>query len=125
RKFADWQKANPAKAKLWAQLAGKETPPDLAEQLASAVKTDAPEATRKHGQAVLQKAASLVPGIVGGSADLDPSTFTYIKDGGDVAPENYATRNIHFGVREHGMGAIVNGFAYDAFFTPYSATFPL
>jgi transketolase len=98
-------------------------PKDLPEQLAAAVKIDAPEATRKHGQAILQKAAALVPNIVGGSADLDPSTFTYVKDGGDVGPDDYKGRNIHFGVREHGMGSIVNGFAYDGFFIPYSATF--
>ncbi len=126
RKFAQWQSANPAKAKLWNALAGRETPGDLPEQLASVVAAvNAPEATRKHGQAILQKAAQLLPGLVGGSADLDPSTFTYIKDGGDVAPGNYAGRNIHFGVREHGMGAIVNGFAYDGFYFPYSATFLL
>jgi transketolase len=125
RKFGEWQRQNPQKAALWKQLSEKKTPPDLAEQLAAAVKTDAPEATRKHGQAVLQKAAALLPSLAGGSADLDPSTFTYIKDGGDVSPENYGGRNIHFGVREHGMGAIVNGFAYDGFFLPYSATFLL
>jgi transketolase len=123
QQFTEWQRANPDKAKLWEKLTKKELPKDLAEQLASVVNTSAPEATRKHGQAVLQKAAALVPGLVGGSADLDPSTFTYIKDGGDLAPDSYSGRNIHFGVREHGMGAIVNGLAYDDFFTPYSATF--
>ena len=125
RKFAQWQRDNPKQAEKWNALVEKRTPRDLAEQLASAVKLDAPEATRKHGQAVLQKAAQLVPGIAGGSADLDPSTFTYIKDGGDFASGNYAARNIHFGVREHGMGSIVNGLAYDGFFVPYSATFLL
>jgi transketolase len=126
RRFAEWQRANPQKAKLWNALAATQVPEDLPEQLASAVAgVTAPESTRKHGQAVLQKAAQLLPGLVGGSADLDPSTFTYVKDGGDVQPGNYAGRNIHFGVREHGMGAIVNGFAYDGFFTPYSATFLL
>jgi len=124
RRFADWQRGNPQKAKLWETLVRKDLPQDLPEQLVAAVATpNAPEATRKHSQAILQKAAQLVPGLVGGSADLDPSTFTYIKDGGDVQPGNYAGRNIHFGVREHGMGAIVNGFAYDGFFKPYSATF--
>ena len=62
---------------------------------------------------------------MGGSADLDPSTFTYLKDKGDVKPGDYGARNIHFGVREHGMGAMVNGFAYDGFFIPYGATFLL
>ena len=75
KKFARWQRDNPKQAEKWSALAEKRTPGDLAEQLASSVKLDAPEATRKHGQAVLQKAAQLVPGIAGGSADLDPSTF--------------------------------------------------
>jgi transketolase len=126
KKFAQWQKDNPAKAKLWNQLVSQELPADLPEQLAAAVASaPVPEATRKYSQAVLQKAAQIVPGLVGGSADLDPSTFTYIKDGGDVAFGSYGARNIHFGVREHGMGSIVNGFAYDGFFKPYSATFLL
>jgi transketolase len=125
RRFSEWQRANPQSAKLWSALADQQLPEDLPEQLAGAVATTAPESTRKHGQAVIQKAAQIVPGLVGGSADLDPSTFTYLKDGGDVQPGNYGGRNIHFGVREHGMGAIVNGFAYDGFFVPYSATFLL
>jgi transketolase len=125
RRFSEWQRANPQSAKLWSALADQQLPEDLPEQLAGAVATTAPESTRKHGQAVIQRAAQIVPGLVGGSADLDPSTFTYLKDGGDVQPGNYGGRNIHFGVREHGMGAIVNGFAYDGFFVPYSATFLL
>jgi transketolase len=126
RKFTQWQKDDPQKAQLWSALAGRHTPADLPEQLAAVVaNANAPEATRKHGQAVLQRAAALVPGIAGGSADLDPSTFTYLKDFGDVQPGNYGGRNIHFGVREHGMGAIVNGMAYDGFFVPFSATFLL
>jgi transketolase len=126
RKFGEWQRANPQKAKLWSALAEKQVPDDLPEQLAAAVASaTAPESTRKHGQTVLQKAAQLLPGLVGGSADLDPSTFTHIKDGGEVAPDDYGGRNIHFGVREHGMGAVVNGFAYDGFFLPYGATFLL
>src|SRR5713101_3499304 len=96
------------------------------EQLAKVVaSTTAPEATRKVSQAVIQRVAELVPNLVGGSADLDPSTFTYIKDGGDVKPGEYGGRNVHFGVREHGMGAMVNGFAYDGFFIPFGATFLL
>jgi len=125
-KFAHWQKENPQKSQLWEMLAGQVTPADLPEQLAQVVaKATAAESTRKHGQAVLQRAAALVPGIAGGSADLDPSTFTYLKDLGDVQPGQYGGRNIHFGVREHAMGAIVNGFAYDGFFLPFSATFLL
>jgi transketolase len=126
RRLGEWQRASPDKAKLWSAFAATRVPDDLPEQLAGAVASaNAPESTRKHGQAVLQRAAQLIPGLVGGSADLDPSTFTYVKDGGDVRPDDYGGRNIHFGVREHGMGAIVNGFAYDGFFVPYTATFLL
>jgi transketolase len=66
-------------------------------------------ATRKASQTVIQWAASRVPQLVSGSADLEPSTLTYIDDGGAVAAGDYSGRNVHYGVREHGMGAIVNG----------------
>src|SRR6267143_1600746 len=125
QKLAQWRK-DPAHARLWDQYVNREVPRDLGERLAKVVaNTTAAEATRKVSQAVIQKVAELVPNLVGGSADLDPSTFTYIKDGGDVRPGDYRGRNIHFGVREHGMGAVANGFAYDGFFIPYGATFLL
>jgi transketolase len=66
-------------------------------------------ATRKASQRVIQWAAERVPHLVSGSADLEPSTLTFIDDGGAVRKGDYAGRNVHYGVREHGMGAIVNG----------------
>jgi transketolase len=66
-------------------------------------------ATRKASNKVIQWAAAQVPHLVSGSADLEPSTLTLIDDGGSVAKGDYAGRNVHYGVREHGMGAIVNG----------------
>jgi transketolase len=66
-------------------------------------------ATRKASQQVIQWAAAQVPNLISGSADLEPSTLTEIDDGGSVAPGDYSGRNVHYGVREHGMGAIVNG----------------
>jgi transketolase len=66
-------------------------------------------ATRKASQDVIQWAAAQVPELVGGSADLAPSTLTLIDGGGDVERDAYEGRNLHFGIREHGMGAIVNG----------------
>jgi len=66
-------------------------------------------ATRKASQDVIQWAAAQVPELVGGSADLAPSTLTLINGGGSVERGSYAGRNFHFGIREHGMGAIVNG----------------
>jgi transketolase len=66
-------------------------------------------ATRKASQKVIQWAASKVPQLVSGSADLEPSTLTLIDGGGSVRKADYAGRNVHYGVREHAMGAIVNG----------------
>jgi transketolase len=66
-------------------------------------------ATRKASSDVIQWAARQVPTLVSGSADLEPSTLTEIEDGGSVARGSYAGRNVHYGVREHGMGAVVNG----------------
>jgi transketolase len=72
-------------------------------------------ATRKASGEVIQWAAKQVPNLISGSADLEPSTLTEIEDGGSVAPHDYAGRNIHYGVREHGMGAIVNGLVLHGF----------
>jgi len=66
-------------------------------------------ATRKASQQVIQWAAAQVPHLISGSADLEPSTLTEIDDGGSVERGDYSGRNVHYGVREHGMGAIVNG----------------
>jgi transketolase len=75
------------------------------------------------GGAIVQKIAALVPSFVSGSADLFESTNNEVKGGGAVGPGSYAGRNLYFGVREHGMGAIANGLAYDGLFIPAVATF--
>jgi transketolase len=95
-------------------------------------------ATRKASEGVMQALAAKLPELVGGSADLDPSTFTWLKGQGDFAPASqpqegvqgavggvwdYSGRNVHFGVREHAMGAVVNGMAYHGGFIPYGSTF--
>ncbi|HVA32650.1 MAG TPA: transketolase [Candidatus Baltobacteraceae bacterium] len=80
-------------------------------------------ATRDAGGAVVNAIAGSLPELVGGSADLDPSTKTYLKSYGDFQPGNYAGRNIHFGVREHGMAAITNGIALHGGLLPFAATF--
>jgi transketolase len=72
-------------------------------------------ATRKASQEVIQWAAARVPELVGGSADLAPSTLTLIDGGGSVERGSYGDRNLHFGIREHGMGAIVNGLTLHGF----------
>jgi transketolase len=79
-------------------------------------------ATRKASQEVLQVAAAHVPTLIGGAADLAPSTLTLVDGGGDVERGSYGGRNLHFGIREHAMGAIVNGLALSGL-RPYGATF--
>jgi transketolase len=72
-------------------------------------------ATRKASGQVIQWAASRVPNLISGSADLEPSTLTEIEDGGSVERGEYGGRNVHYGVREHSMGAIVNGLVLHGF----------
>jgi transketolase len=79
-------------------------------------------ATRKSGHEVLQWAALNVPELVGGSADLAPSTLTRIDTAGDVEAGSYEGRNLHFGIREHGMGAVVNGLTLH-YLRGYGSTF--
>ena len=81
------------------------------------------DATRSLSSAIQQKVASLVPGLVGGSADLGPSTKTLIAKSDSVARGSFAGRNLHFGIREHGMGAICNGLALFGGFVPFGSTF--
>ena len=80
-------------------------------------------ATRKLSAAALNRVAPMVPSLVGGSADLSESNLTEIKGGGAYSPARLDGRNIQFGIREHAMGAIANGMAYDGLHIPYVATF--
>ena len=82
-----------------------------------------PMATREASGKVLTAIFPHAPGLIGGSADLAPSTNTYVKGFGDFQAGSYAGRNFHFGVREHGMGAILNGIALSNLLIPYGATF--
>ncbi|MDQ6928785.1 MAG: transketolase, partial [Actinomycetota bacterium] len=80
-------------------------------------------ATRKAGGTVLNAFAEVVPELVGGAADVAPSTDTQLVNYGDINAGDWGGRNIHFGVREHAMGAICNGMAAHGGFRPYCATF--
>jgi transketolase len=80
-------------------------------------------ATRKAGGTVLNAFAEAVPELVGGAADVAPSTDTQLVNYGDINAGDWGGRNIHFGVREHAMGAICNGMAAHGGFRPYCATF--
>jgi transketolase len=95
-----------------------ELPPGLLKHFEPGTKM----ATRKASQEVLQVAAAHVPTLIGGAADLAPSTLTLIDGGGDVERGHMGGRNLHFGIREHAMGAIVNGLALSGL-RPYGATF--
>jgi transketolase len=81
------------------------------------------KATRAYSGEVINAIAATVPQLFGGSADLAPSNNTNIKDGGDFEPNNYVGRNIHFGIREHSMGAEMNGMALYGSVIPYGGTF--
>lgn len=122
-KYNAWKSAN---ADLAASLeAGASAPVDVDALFAAIPETaaDASPATRASGSAVLQSIAAARPEFTSGSADLHGSTKNYIKDGGDFLPGNYSGRNLLFGIREHGMGAILNGIAYDGIFRASGATF--
>jgi transketolase len=121
-RFAQWAAENPPKAADWNAIWDKTVPADIVTQLLAGA-PDGAAATREHGRTVLQRAAQLVPALVGGSADLAPSTLTLIKDSGSVGPGSFDGRNLHFGIREHAMGAMLNGIAYHGAFRPYGSTF--
>jgi len=116
-----WRAGNSAGAALLDAHLGRTVPADLRARLLEGA--DAADATRKLGNAVLQKVAAAVPALVGGSADLAESNLTDIKGAGSVGTGSFDARNIHYGIREHAMGAIANGLAYDGLFIPMSATF--
>ncbi|NLO74583.1 MAG: transketolase [candidate division WS1 bacterium] len=105
----------------WERMCAGELPEDLEGRLLAAIPTGS-NATRKFSGAVIQAAAEAVPWLVGGSADLAPSNNTMIKTSSSVRPGDFSGRNLHFGVREHGMGAILNGLA-ESGFKAYGATF--
>ncbi|HEY2602795.1 MAG TPA: transketolase [Thermoleophilaceae bacterium] len=77
--------------------------------------SDGSIATRKAGQDALDWTAAKIPNVIGGAADLSSSTLTTITDGGDITRNDYSGRNVYFGVREHAMGAIVNGLVTHGF----------
>jgi transketolase len=80
-------------------------------------------ATRSASSKVLNALSARVPELMGGAADLAPSTKTLLDDSGDFERGHYAGRNMHFGIREHGMGAIMNGMALHGGIIPYGGTF--
>lgn len=98
-------------------------PSELKAELVEELSTPVKEATRKTSSRAIQIIAKHLPFFVGGSADLEPSNLTLIKESDDIAPERFSGRNIRFGVREHAMGAMANGLAYGRTWIPFTATF--
>jgi transketolase len=142
---ADWQKRFDSYKKKYPELASEferrmkgDLPPAWDAALPAFPADAKGMATRKASETVMQAIAKTVPELLGGSADLNPSTFTWLKGYGDFQSPltssqgvqgavggawGYEGRNFHFGVREHGMGAIANGIALHGGARPYTATF--
>ena len=120
--FTVWAAAHPVRAQELDDALTKRVPHDLLDRV-PAFPIDAKIATRKAGSDVLQPLAAACPMLISGSADLHGSTLNYINSDKDFTPENRAGRNIRFGIREHAMAAMLNGFAYDGIFRPSGATF--
>ena len=124
KKYDAYRQAYPElAAELERRLAGR-----LAEGWDEGLPTFAPspadaQATRVASGKVLNAIAAKLPELVGGSADLATSTNVVFKHGGDVAAGSWGARNIHFGVREHGMGAVLNGLALHGGVRPVGSTF--
>ncbi|MFY9344190.1 MAG: transketolase [Planctomycetota bacterium] len=117
-----WMAKAPDQAKAWQAFRSRELPANLLDQLVAAAGAE-PAATRALSGNVLNKAAELVPGLVSGSADLDPSTKTRIKKSGSFTAKDRTGRTLHYGIREHGMGAILNGIALHSSFFAAGSTF--
>ncbi len=138
KKFEAYRKEFPKEAAEFEMLVSGKLPNNWAEGLPTWKTSDKPIATRAAAGAALNALAKNIPNIIGGSADLNPSTDTALKNWGDFQnPEaygpgtlgavggvwSYAGRNVAFGVREHGMGSAVNGMAAHGGVLPFSATF--
>jgi transketolase len=121
-RLAAYRKAFPELAAEWDEFVRGELPSGWTEKIPVFKPTDGPLATRQASGKVLNAIAPSLPLLIGGSADLAPSTNTYLKGLGDFSKGNYGARNLHFGVREHGMGSILNGMALSGLL-PYGATF--
>jgi transketolase len=120
--YNEWRKKNPDLAKMLDDGVERKVPADLLSKIPEFPK-DAKLATRKAGSEALQPIAQAMPLLMSGSADLHGSTLNYIKDGGDFTRNTPAGRNIRFGIREHGMCAILNGISYHGLFRASGATF--
>jgi transketolase len=121
-RFDAYARAHPDLAREWRQAISGELPEGFDRDLPTFGPADA-QATRQASGKVLNLLAARVPSLLGGDADLSVSTSTALKGGGDFDGQTGAGRNLHYGVREHTMGAIANGMAYHGGIRPFVATF--
>ena len=122
KRLEAYRRELPDLAADWDRYVRGELPKGWADKIPTFKPTDGPLATRQASGKVLNAIAPALPTLIGGSADLAPSTDTLIKGAGDFQKGSYGGRNFHFGVREHGMGGILNGMALNGL-VPYGATF--
>ena len=117
-----WSAANPELAAELTACVAKSVPTDLLDRI-PAFAPDYKDATRSAGGVVINAIAKEMPDFLTGSADLFGSTKNMLSGAGDYSAKNPTGRNLWFGIREHAMGAICNGLAYDGLFRPSCATF--
>ncbi|HWR17230.1 MAG TPA: transketolase [Terriglobales bacterium] len=122
QKFSEYKKANPQLAGQFELMQRGELPSGWDKDLPTFPADAKGKATRETSGVVLNAVAKNVPWLVGGAADLAPSTKTLIKESNSFDADNYHGRNLHFGIREHAMGGILNGMALSKL-RPYGATF--
>jgi len=120
--LSSYRSARPEKAQEWDICQRGELPSDLANRIDD-FEAGGAMATRSASGKILQDLAQAIPYLVGGSADLASSNNTYLKGLGDIGKGSFEGRNLHFGVREIGMGAIMNGMQLHGGFRVYGATF--
>ncbi|MBR5163460.1 MAG: transketolase, partial [Schwartzia sp.] len=121
--FAEYGEKYPEMKKLWTQCHEAVNEKELLEDESFWAYEDKAQATRSLSGKFINRLKEKMPQLFGGSADLGPSNKTNMDDAGDFSKENYAGRNIHFGVRELAMAAIANGLALHGGLRPYVATF--
>lgn len=118
--FKKFVAAKPERAQAWKQHMENHIPENIDALLPVFEKA---VATRAASGTVIQELCKALPQLVGGSADLAPSTKTYINDANPITKSAFCGKNFHFGIREHGMGAILNGLALHGGFRVFGATF--
>ncbi|MHC4515046.1 MAG: transketolase [Planctomycetota bacterium] len=122
RRVAEVEATDPALAAEHRAFRERHLPRNLLDQLVEAAGNDG-AATRALSGRVIQRAAELVPSLVSGCADLEPSTKTVIKASTPVSRTDMTGRNLHFGIREHGMAGVLNGMALQGGYLPIGSTF--